>query len=75
MPSTPYSNPYHFSLNRLLPKSESPRPLTFDAFVISPFCPVSVIPAKAGIQEIKDVMDSRFRGSDGLMTFYEFVNP
>jgi len=31
----------------------------FDAFVKSPFCPISLIPAHAGIQECLAVMDSR----------------
>ncbi|HBF44018.1 MAG TPA: hypothetical protein DDW42_10415 [Desulfobacteraceae bacterium] len=35
--------------------------------------PLLVIPAKAGIQENQELLDSRFRGSDTILTFYEFV--
>ena len=60
--------------------------VNIDAFVRSPFCPVFVILAHAGIQEFSAFTDSRFstlhsnaiaedgRGSDGFMTFCEFVN-
>ena len=44
-----------------------------DAFVKNLFCPIFVIPAKAGIQVFWGVMDSRFRGSDGILTFYEII--
>jgi hypothetical protein len=41
----------------------------FDGFVKSPFCPIFVIPAKAGIQLIQAVLDSCFRRSDGFSDF------
>ena len=41
----------------------------FDGFVKSPFCPIFVIPAKAGIQLIQTVLDSCFRRSDGFSDF------
>ncbi len=44
-----------------------------DEFVKSPFCPIFVIPAKAGIQLFHVVMDSRLRGSDGDFGFYETI--
>ena len=37
-----------------------------DEFVKSPFGPIFVIPAKAGIQLIRLVLDSCFRRSDGF---------
>jgi hypothetical protein len=40
-----------------------------DGFVKSPFGPVFVIPAKAGIQLIQVVLDSCFRRSDGFADF------
>jgi hypothetical protein len=40
-----------------------------DAFVKSPETPFSVIPAKAGIQEIQEVLDPGFRRGDGLEDF------
>jgi hypothetical protein len=43
--------------------------LYFDGFVKSPFGPIFVIPAKAGIQFIKEVLDSCFRRSDGFPDF------
>ncbi len=47
--------------------------IEFGGFVKSPILLFSVIPAKAGIQEIRVVLDSRFHGSDAFMTFYEDV--
>jgi len=44
---------------------------TFDNFAKSPICFLLVIPAKAGIQWFQVVMDSRFRGSDSVLTFYK----
>ena len=41
----------------------------YDGFVKSPFCPIFVIPAKAGIQLIQAVLDSCFRRSDGFSDF------
>ena len=41
----------------------------FDAFVKSPLQPLSVIPAKAGIQLFQALLDSRFRGSDVVFDF------
>jgi hypothetical protein len=43
--------------------------LKHDGFVKSPFCPIFVIPAKAGIQLIQVVLDSCFRRSDGFFDF------
>ena len=40
-----------------------------DKLVKSQKTPVFVIPAKAGIQETQPLVDSRFRGSDGLGDF------
>ena len=40
-----------------------------DGFVKSPFYPIFVIPAKAGIQLIQAVLDSCFRRSDGFSDF------
>ena len=40
-----------------------------DGFVKSPFPPIFVIPAKAGIQLIQAVLDSCFRRSDGFSDF------
>jgi len=40
-----------------------------DKLVKSRKAPVIVIPAKAGIQGNQSVLDSRFRGSDGLGDF------
>jgi len=40
-----------------------------DALVKSQFWPAFVIPAKAGIQLFKHVMDSRLRGNDRLGDF------
>ena len=45
------------------------RLLIFDGFVKSPFCPIFVIPAKAGIQLIQIVLDSCLRRSDGFSDF------
>jgi len=44
-----------------------------DDLVKSLKIPLFVIPAKAGIQLIQAVLDSRFRGSDGFLTFYEII--
>jgi len=41
----------------------------FDGPVKSQETPAFVIPAKAGIQETQALVDSRFRGSDGLGDF------
>jgi hypothetical protein len=46
---------------------------TDDEFVKSPFGPVFVIPAKAGIQFFQWVLDSDFHWSDGLRVFYEII--
>ena len=35
----------------------------------SDFVPRKVIPAKAGIQSLQGILDSRFRGSDGFWGF------
>jgi hypothetical protein len=43
-----------------------------DVLVKSPFCPIFVIPAKAGIQLIQVVLDSCFRRSDGFSEFLRF---
>jgi len=40
---------------------------SFDELVKSPFYPIFVIPAKAGIQLIPAVLDSCFRRSDGFV--------
>jgi len=40
-----------------------------DGSVKSLFCPIFVIPAKAGIQLIQAVLDSCFRRSDGFSDF------
>ena len=40
-----------------------------DGLVKSLFCPIFVIPAKAGIQLIQAVLDSCFRRSDGFSDF------
>lgn len=40
-----------------------------DGFVKSPLFPFFVIPTKAGIQLIRVVMDSNFRGGDDLSDF------
>ena len=48
--------------------------VSFDGSVKSLFCPIFVIPAKAGIQLIQAVLDSCFRRSDGFETFYESIN-
>jgi len=40
-----------------------------DEFVKSQKAPVIVIPVKTGMQENQLIMDSRFRGSDGLGDF------
>ena len=47
--------------------------LNYDKFVKSPFSPLFVIPAKAGIQLFQLVLDSGFHRSDGFWTFYEFI--
>ena len=41
----------------------------YDGLVKSRFYPLSVIPAKAGIQLNQEVLDSRLRGSDGFFDF------
>jgi hypothetical protein len=46
----------------------------FDGFVKSRFYSGFVIPAKAGIQLNQAVLGPRLRGSDGFLTFYEFIN-
>ncbi len=46
-----------------------PKVFIIDGFVKSPFCPIFVIPAKAGIQLIQAVLDSCFRRSDGFSDF------
>jgi len=43
-----------------------------DGFVKSPFCPIFVIPAKAGIHPAED--GTAFAGVTALLTFYEIVN-
>ena len=43
--------------------------MNFDRLVKSQKAPVFVIPAKAGIQENQQLIDSRLRGSDGLGDF------
>jgi len=43
--------------------------LNIDKLVKNQKIPVFVIPAKAGIQETQPLVDSRFRGSDGLGDF------
>ena len=43
--------------------------LKFDSLVKSQKLPVFVIPANAGIQGNQSLLDSRFRGSDGLGDF------
>jgi len=43
--------------------------LIFDDLVKSRKTPIFVIPAKAGIQGTQPLVDSRFRGSDGLGDF------
>jgi len=41
-----------------------------DDLVKSPFYPIFVIPAQAGIQAFfKNILDSRVRGNDGSTTF------
>ena len=40
-----------------------------DGLVKSPFCPLYVIPAKAGIQLFQVVLDSCFRRRDGFSDF------
>ena len=52
----------------MLKLAVSVRP-NLDDLVKSPFCPIFVIPAKAGIQLIQVVMDSCFRRSDGFFDF------
>ena len=47
--------------------------VTFDCIVKSRNLPSYVIPAKAGIQSFKLVLDSRFHGSDDFETFYVSV--
>jgi len=44
-----------------------------DAFVKRPKKSLLVIPAQARIQSFQWVMDSRLRGSDGMTTFYDFI--
>jgi len=43
--------------------------INIDELVKSQKAPVIVIPVKTGIQENQPLMDSRFRGSDGLGDF------
>jgi hypothetical protein len=43
--------------------------ISVDEFVKSQKSPVFVIPANAGIQGNQSLLDSRFRGSDGLGDF------
>ena len=43
--------------------------VSIDKFVKSQKAPVLVIPVKTGIQENQPLMNSRFRGSDGLGDF------
>jgi hypothetical protein len=50
-------------------KSVGLAPRTIDGLVKSPFCPIFVIPAKAGIQITQVVLDSCFRRSDGFSGF------
>ena len=47
--------------------------IIIDGLVKSPFSPLFVIPAKAGIQLFQLVLDSGFHRSDGFGTFYEFI--
>jgi len=62
---------------------DSHEPMNFDELGKSERTPLSVIPAKAGIQVFQGLLDSRspplrgqasFRGSDDLGTFHEFIN-
>ena len=46
-----------------------PRRFDEDELVKSQKAPIIVIPVKTGIQENRLLMDSRFRGSDGLGDF------
>ena len=48
---------------------------SLDGFVKSPFSPIFVIPAKAGIQLIQRVLDSCFRRSDGFSDFLRDHQP
>ena len=41
----------------------------FDVLVKSPFCPIFVIPAKAGIQLFQDILDPGFRRGDDPRDF------
>ena len=43
--------------------------VSLDSLAKSQKTPICVIPAKAGIQETQPLVDSRFRGSDGLGDF------
>ncbi len=47
--------------------------IIYDGFVKSKNLPFYVIPAKAGIQSFKLVLDSRFHGSDGIFVFFKAV--
>ena len=60
---------WHYSHGLWNPPLEIFVQLTFDEFVKSQKSPVFVIPAKAGIQGNQSLLDSRFRGSDGLGDF------
>jgi len=50
-------------------KSKKMEKSNIDDLVKSPFYPIFVIPAKAGIQLIQAVLDSCFRRSDGFSDF------
>jgi hypothetical protein len=50
-------------------------PVNPDGLVKSPFCPIFVIPAQAGIQLIQQFWTPAFAGVTALLTFYEAINP
>jgi hypothetical protein len=59
-------------MKKRLNSTEWIKPIQFingDHLAKSHFCPVLVIPAKAGIQLNQPVLGSRLRGSDGFADF------
>jgi hypothetical protein len=59
---------YSFS-DRICPLTRSRKLSILDALVKSRETPFTVIPVKTGIQGIREVLDSRLRGSDSNAAF------
>jgi hypothetical protein len=71
----PTNNPFFITASFLFKVSGLQMTSNLDGFVRSPKTLFSVIPAEAGIQSLKGVLDSRLRGSDDPGDFLRTHQP